>query len=549
MIAIAAFAVFLLPSLRLCAEKGATPSSAISNADPAASGAGGSTSQSMPYSARTNSPTPKLDLFLGYSYLRATPTLAAGNRMVGLNGGSTSLAYNFNSYLGLVADFGGFNDTQLRLSGAAPSSVVNSSGNAFTYLFGPRMSFRKYRRITPFAQVLLGGIHASDVTLSSGCIGVGCIILPSETKFAMTAGGGLDLNLRRHLAIRLIQAEYLMTSFDDPSTGKGATQNDIRLSAGVVLRFGGNRGSQMLPSAPLTYSCSVRPTAAFPGETIAASGTAVNLNPNKTAVYTWSAEAGTVTGASDTAKIATDNLAPGTYTLKGHVSEGSRPDENADCATPYVVKAFEPPTVSCSASPSAVISGDPSTITAAAVSPQNRPLTYSYSANTGTVIGNSTTAILSTSGAPIGTITVTCTVVDDKGQTASSTTMVTVIAPVAAPKPMTSELCSIGFERDLRRPTRVDNEAKACLDGIALNLGKSSGARLGLVGYAGNGEKGGSRIAAERAVNTKEYLVKEKGIDASRIAVYTSSQDRKAVSATLIPADAAFDPDGYTAVQ
>jgi opacity protein-like surface antigen len=542
-IAIAAFAVSLLPALRLCAEAGAKP------ADLAAIMAGDSTSQSMPYAARTNRPAPKFDLFLGYSYLRAVPTLAAGNRMVDLNGGSTSLAYNFNSYLGLVADFGGFNDTQLRLSGAAPAIVANSSGTAYTYLIGPRLSFRGYDRFTPFAQVLFGGIHASNVTLSSDCTGVGCILLPSESKFALTAGGGLDLNLRRHLAIRLIQAEYLMTSFDDPSTGKGATQNDIRLSAGVVLRFGGNRGPQMLPSAPLTYSCSVRPTAAFPGETIAVSGTAVNLNPNKTAVYTWSAEAGTVTGASDTAKIATDNIAPGTYTLKGHISEGSRPDENADCATPYVVKAFEPPTVSCSASPSAVISGDPSTITATGVSPQNRPLTYSYRSSSGSVIGTGKTAILSTSGAPVGAITATCTVVDDKGQTASSTTTVTNIAPVAAPKPMTSELCSIGFDRDPRRPTRVDNEAKACLDGIALNMEKSSGARLGLVGYAGNDEKSGARIAAERAANTKTYLVREKGIDASRIVVYTGSQDRKTVTATLIPADAAFDSAGYTPVQ
>jgi opacity protein-like surface antigen len=549
MIAIAAFAVFLSPSLRLFAEEGAKPADPISYADPAAFLGGSSTPPSIPYSARTNSPTPKLDMFLGYSYLRATPTLAAGNRMVHLNGGSTSLAYNFNSYLGLVADFGGFNDTQLRLSGAAPSSVVNSSGNAFTYLFGPRMSFRKNRRITPFAQVLFGGIHASDVTLSSGCTGVGCILLPSETKFAMTAGGGLDLNVRRHLAIRLIQAEYLMTSFDDPSTGKGATQNDIRLSTGLVFRFGGNRGPLLPPPAPLTYSCSVRPTAVFPGETIAASGTAVSLNPTKTAVYTWSTDGGTVIGVSDTAKIATDILAPGTYTLKGHVSEGNRPDENADCTAPYVVKAYEPPAVSCSASPSAVISGDPSTINATGVSPQSRPLTYSFSASSGSVSGNRPTAILSTSGAPIGTITATCTVVDDKGQSASSTTMVTVIAPVAAPKPMTSELCSIGFERDPRRPTRVDNEAKACLDGIALNLERSSGARLGLVGYAESGEKGGSRIAAERAVNTKAYLVKEKGIDVSRIAIYTGSQDRKAVSATLIPVDASFDSAVYTPVQ
>ena len=44
------------------------------------------------------------------------------------------------------------------------------------------------------------------------------------------------------------------------------------------------------------------------------------------------------------------------------------------------------------------------------------------------------------------------------------------------------------------------------------------------------------RKAAERAVNTKDYLVKEKGIDASRVAVFTGTEDAKKVSTTLVPA-------------
>jgi opacity protein-like surface antigen len=521
MIATAAFAVFLSPALNLGAQEAA-----------------------MPYSARANLLVPRFDLFLGYSYLRAVPTLAEGNRLAWLNGGSTSIAYNFNSRLGLVADFGGYNDTQLHLSGATPSSVANSRGTVFTYLLGPRLSFRGQDRFTPFAQVLLGGVHASAVTISSICTGNGCTLLPSESNFALTAGGGLDLNLRRHLAIRMIQAEYLMTDLEDHSTGKSATQNDIRLSAGVVFRFGGSRGQQLPPPSPLTYSCSVKPTVVFPGDTIAASGTAVNLNPNKTATYTWSVDGGTVVGLSDTANVRTANIAPGAYTLKSHVSEGSRADENADCTAQYVVKAFDPPTVNCSASPSSVISGDPSTITAIGTSPQSRPLIYSYSTTYGSVSGAGTTAILSTSGAPVGTITATCNAADDKGQVASSTASVTVIASPIAVKPMTSELCSISFARDARRPARVDNEAKACLDGVALNLQRSSAATLGLVGNAGLDEKDGVRIAAERAVNTKAYLVKEKGIDPTRIAVYTGTHNQKAVSATLIPVDAIFDPTG-----
>ena len=45
-------------------------------------------------------------------------------------------------------------------------------------------------------------------------------------------------------------------------------------------------------------------------------------------------------------------------------------------------------------------------------------------------------------------------------------------------------------------------------------------------------------FAAERAVNTKDYLVKEKGLDASRIVVMTGSDDAKTVTTVLVPAGA-----------
>jgi opacity protein-like surface antigen len=407
---------------------------------PESSMAGGS-----PYSGGGDSYYPRVELFLGYSYLRAVPTDTNGNRLEWLNGGSTSLAFNFNRYLGIVGDFGGFNDSRLQLTGAGvPSTVVDSDGTVFTYLLGPRFSYRKYSRITPFAQVLFGAIHASDVTLESGCAGAACTVLPTENSFTLTAGGGLDFRLHHHIALRLIQAEYLMTRFDDLATGSTGTQNDIRLSTGLVFRFGGARAPER---EPITYSCSVNPTAVYAGEPIAVSGTAMNLNPSRTDVYTWSVDGGTVTGSTSTASIDTTNLAPGTYTLKGHISEGDKPHNNADCTAPYQVKAPEPPTVSCSASPSTVNSGDPSTITAIGVSPQSRPLSYTYSSTSGTVSGDGSTATLSTGGVSAGPITVTCNVADDKGQTASSPATVTVEVP-APVKPAVSEMCSISFERD-----------------------------------------------------------------------------------------------------
>ena len=558
LIATAAFVVFLMSAFKVSAEGAATPSagsekaaaaSAVYAAEPDAPMPESSMAAAMPYSRGLNIGVPRFELFAGYSYLRAVPTMAAGNRLVWMDGGSASLAFNVNRYLGLVGDFGAYTNSEMRFTGGytATADVNNANIAALTYLFGPRLSLRKHDRVTPFAQVLFGGMHANQVTLANCTFS--CTFLPSQNSFALTAGGGLDIRVHHHFAIRIIQAEYLMTRFTSYTTGIAGTQNDMRLSSGIVFRFGGNGNPRVPELPPIAYSCSVNPMAVYPGDSIAVSGTALNLDPAKTAVYTWSADGGTVTGTSETASIDTRQAATGAYTLKGHVSEGDKPGENADCSAPYRVKAFDPPTVACAADPSSVISGNSSTITATGMSPQNRPLTYSYNSTSGTVTGTGSQATLATTGAPTGAITVTCNVVDDKSQTASAITSVTVAVPVAAPKPLTSDLCPVRFDRDVRRSSRVDNEAKACLDEVALNLQRNSDATLALVGNAAGTEKDGKKVAAQRAANTKAYLVGEKGIDSSRIIVYTGSLDGKVVSTTLIPAGATFDATGDSTVE
>src|ERR1700677_4977624 len=252
--ATAAIAVFLIPAIRLCAEEGAKPSTAVNDdatadsgvmafADPGGSlrAAPMSMAAAMPYSRGLDSYTPRVEWFMGYSYLRAVPTLAAQNRLMWLNGGSTSIAFNLNRYLGLVGDFGGFNETRLLLISGNPPSAAGpykavDAGTVFTFLAGPRLSFRSHESFTPFIQALFGDIRASQEMLCLSCTPS----LPAENAFALTAGGGLDIKLHHHLAIRVIQAEYMMTRFDNFTTGKTAAQNDMRLSSGLVFRFGGN---------------------------------------------------------------------------------------------------------------------------------------------------------------------------------------------------------------------------------------------------------------------------------------------------------------------
>jgi hypothetical protein len=185
------------------------------------------------------------------------------------------------------------------------------------------------------------------------------------------------------------------------------------------------------------------------------------------------------------------------------------------------------------------------------VSPQNRPLTYSYSAASGTISGTGTSGAFDSTGAATGAVGITCNVTDDKGQTATANTTVTITAPYVAPIPKTQTLCSITFSTDTKRPTRVDNEAKACLDQVALDLQNQADAKAVVVGESTAKEKEPKKgkhakqvdFAGERAVNTKEYLVTEKGIDASRISVSAGSTDGQTVEDYLVPAGATFTND------
>lgn len=165
---------------------------------------------------------PKAEVFAGYSYVRVNPGFGAPG--VNFNGGSASISYNPNAWLGLVADFGGYHGSELGVD-----------ADVYSYLFGPKLALRR-GAFTPYVQTLFGGAH--------GTAGAGCPVFTARTRpqgriicggsdnaFAMTVGGGLDWNATEHIGIRVIQAEYFMTRF------LSDTQNNARISTGVVFRW------------------------------------------------------------------------------------------------------------------------------------------------------------------------------------------------------------------------------------------------------------------------------------------------------------------------
>lgn len=505
----------------------------------------GQNSSSLP-AAPTEQPLSRVDVFAGYSYAapKATVDTPEANgtffpqRPSDIDVGAiASGAYYFNRYVGAQFEYAnhqegkndGYQDAMVGLIARFPYE----SGN-----------------VEPFVHGLVGGTRFGG---------------PNNPNFhnftwgpAFEAGGGLDFELPwwdHRVAFRLFQADYQYQHVDfgpQPVSGGRLNANTAQLSTGLVFHFG-----SIVPPPPVSYACSANPTSVYPGEPITITGTATNLNPKKTATYSWSGEGASGTEAMVT--VQTGSLAPGSYTVTGHVTEGSKPGQAADCSAQFTVKQFEPPTVSCTANPTNLNPGDSSTITATGVSPQNRPLTYSYQASAGSISGTGTTATLSTTGAPAGTVTVTCNVADDKGQTASATTSVNIAAP-PPPAPKTQTLCSIQFDHDQKRPLRVDNDAKGCLDDVALNAQRASDATLVVVGNSAPApeqhgrhhqhELSAGEMAAQRAVNAKDYLVTEKGIDASRISVRTGNSGNNEVQNYLVPAGANFDSDvqGTTAV-
>jgi opacity protein-like surface antigen len=167
---------------------------------------------------------PQVEIGVDYSlsHLASAP---AGAQITG-NGGSGYVAYNLNRIVGAVADFGAYRN------GDTHGSF--NSDTTFTYLFGPRFSWRRWSRITPYTQFLFGGARVSASIANPA----GASFSAAENNFALAAGGGIDISLTRHIAIKPIQIEYLMTQASNFAGNTGHVQNGLRYSAGVVFRFG-----------------------------------------------------------------------------------------------------------------------------------------------------------------------------------------------------------------------------------------------------------------------------------------------------------------------
>ena len=208
----------------------------------------------------TDTEGPKFEAFLGYTTLRTdlqsnTPLLDQHFGSYFMNGGSGQFIYNFSPWFSGVVDLGAVNRGNV--------NVFNVDDRTAFFLAGPRVSYKRSSRWSPYFQVLFGAAERSLDKSLSVVTGPNTPELPvvtphdpffpgpgveitarvnaSQTDFSMTAGGGLDVKVSKHFAVRPFAIDYMLTSYPSLLTGASTHQNGLRLSAGVLFRFGGEK--------------------------------------------------------------------------------------------------------------------------------------------------------------------------------------------------------------------------------------------------------------------------------------------------------------------
>ena len=375
--------------------------------------------------AAQEQPPPKWELFGGYSVFDPGATIHGElpGALVPLSsrlewnprGAGASVTYDFNRWFGLTLD------TSTHWGSGETTLAKRIDDAAFSNLsFGPKITFR-HERFSPFLEVLVGDHRLMPDAFHD------------VDKLGLMLGGGIDVNVSRHIALRLIRADFVMSNYryGAPVVTPSTDIRGLRAQTGVVFMFGGGE-----PPLPPTAACTLQPSEVFAGETVTVTATGSNFPPKRTVTYNWNGTGVKVTGSDSSSQIDTTGLQPGAYVVTANLNDG-RKNGSASCSARFTVKEPRPPVISCSADPSSVPMGAISTITSNASSPDGRRLIYSYSASSGDISGTGSTAALSTRGARPGRITVTCNVNDDRtpALTASSTTGVQVQAPPSPPAP------------------------------------------------------------------------------------------------------------------
>jgi Outer membrane protein beta-barrel domain len=189
----------------------------------------------------------RVDMSLDYSYFRFNPEISQLHSR-SLNGGGLSFQYNINDTLGIKAEFMGYSATSFTTTFTVNTPVVNplgttviipkgtysSTGDMFTYMFGPVVNF-SHSKVRPFGEILFGGSNTNayaNLSTSIGSIGA----IPTQHPYTMAVGGGLTIRLSPHFSLKPLEIDYVLTRYSNPLTNVN-NQNGFRYVGGFTFGF------------------------------------------------------------------------------------------------------------------------------------------------------------------------------------------------------------------------------------------------------------------------------------------------------------------------
>jgi len=484
---------------------------------------------------------PRYEASGGYSYIHFVP----GNPFQDFSnqGATGSFTYDVSPWLGLTGELGYYGYTR-QLFPFTPTPT-SAKGDLTTFLFGPRLNWRKFDYFVPFTETLLGGARGRVELTGTG----------DQTAFVFATGGGVDMVLDKYFAWRVAQFDYLMTSFSGPALGGSARQNSFRVGTAAVIRWGFPKPPPP-PNHPPVAACTVNSVSVYAGsgDTVAVHVNASDPD-NDPLTYSYSATGGAVEGTGPDARWNSSGVAVGTYTVNVKVDDGRGGAASCSADIKVEERPNRPPTASLSIERSPIIAGEHTGVTCNGSDPDNDPLTYSYTATGGQITGSGSNAQFDSTGLQPGSYTVKCTVNDGRGGTADASGNVEVKEPPQV-KQLEAKLALHSIYFPTAQPTVANPvggllaSQAATLDTLASDfkqyLTYRPAAHLTLEGHADiRGAKDYNLKLSERRVErARSYLV-EKGVPADHLETKAFGFEKNMTSEEvkqLLEADPSINP-------
>uniref|UniRef100_Q01RK6 Outer membrane protein beta-barrel domain-containing protein n=1 Tax=Solibacter usitatus (strain Ellin6076) TaxID=234267 RepID=Q01RK6_SOLUE len=485
---------------------------------------------------------PKVGVFLGYEYVRFNSQTDLSNVPTTVpsfngHGGGGQFIYNFNRWLGGVFDAGAVHNGRY--------GDFQTESTFINFLAGPRFSIRSNKHVTPYFQALFGGVYGTSSIPSSGFLDPSAPILNSfsaiptgvpvsvrfvraQTGFAMTAGGGIEVNISRHVVFRPLAVDYYMTKLRNLQAFGDNRQDNLRASAGFMFLIGGEKAAPKQPPPPATKTCPdgtvVSVNATCPkinlalGISAAASevcqgdvtkvlatvpsGAANQLN------FTWSVN-GQAMAQGQSFQFGGTGRDPGTYKVKVTATGGAF--NSASAETSITVLEYKPPSGAVTANPALIHAGETSALSANFTGQCGGPIQApTFTASEGTVNGDrfdSTGVVFdpANKSEQRKTVAITAKAADNKGIGTATTTIDVVKSPVVAP----IRLPDVLFPKN---SARVNNCGKRILlEQLNAYYQRDSTGTVVLVGHQSSDETAAD-LARQRALNAAAVITAGTGV-------------------------------------